>query len=332
MSINHTPEDILMMARQFMESRILLTAAELNLFTLLDEKPSTARQLAGRMQADLRGLVILLDALAAMGLVVKQPDEIYRIDPDAASCLSDRSARSVLPMVHHANHLWKSWSNLTSRVKATETAELFPSDVRSETEMRAFIGAMHVVGGPLADKIAAAVKSGGAKNLLDVGGASGTYTIAFLKTSPAMKATLFDRPPVIAIARERVAEAGMTDRVHFAEGDFYKDEFPGGHDLALISAIIHQNSPVQNVELFQKTRRAMVSGGRIIIRDHIMEPNRIEPKDGALFAVNMLVNTHGGSTFTFDEIKTWLEEAGFVDVRLLQTGARMDGLVEAVVP
>lgn len=320
------------LARQFMESRILLTAAELNLFTHLDETPSTAQQLADRLQADLRGLTILLDALASQGLIVKSRDDAYQLVPDLAAYLSDKSPRSVLPMLHHANHLWKSWSDLTSRVKGPEPAATAPSDESNADRMRAFIGAMHVIGGPLAQKIAAAVKPGGAKNLIDVGGASGTYTIAFLKAAPDMKATLFDRPGVVSIARDRLAEAGMAERVRFVEGDFYKDELPGGHDLALISAIIHQNSPAQNVELFRKVLRALISGGRIILRDHVMEPNRIEPKEGAIFAVNMLVNTQGGSTYTFNEIRTWLEEAGFTHVRLLQTGEHMDALVEAFKP
>lgn len=321
-----------MLARQFMESRVLLTAAELNLFTLLDEAPSTAENLAGRITADLRGLTILLDALSAMGLLIKEPDGVYQCSPDVAACLSDRSPHSVLPMIHHANHLWKSWSNLTSKVTGTDPAEIPASAVRNADDMRAFIGAMHVVGAPLANKIVAAVKPGEARNLIDVGGASGTYTIAFLSAAPKMKATLFDRPAVIPIARERLAEAGMADRVRFVAGDFYADELPGGHDLAMLSAIIHQNNASQNVELFRKVLYAMVSGGRLIIRDHVMEPNRIAPKEGAIFAVNMLVNTQGGSTYTFDEIKTWLEEAGFTKVRLIQTGYHMDALVEAFKP
>ena len=331
-TIKRTSADILKLARQFMESRILLTAAELNLFTLLDEAPSTARDLAGRLSADLRGLMILLDALAAMGLLIKEPDGIYRSAPDAVTCLSDRSDRSVLPMVHHANHLWKNWSGLTAKVRGSGAAEKPRSETRHADELGAFIGAMHVVGMPLAKKIVKAAGPGRARNLLDVGGASGTYTIAFLEAAPDLAATLFDRPAVISIARKRVVEAGMTDRVRFVPGDFYRDELPPGHDLALLSAIIHQNSPAQNIQLFGKVLRALVSGGRLIIRDHIMEPNRTQPGEGAIFAINMLVNTPGGSTYTFEEIRTWLAEAGFAKAKLIQTGEHMDGLVEAFKP
>ncbi|MBN2437938.1 MAG: hypothetical protein JXL20_04985 [Deltaproteobacteria bacterium] len=328
MKPDNSPDAILKLARQFMESRILLSAAEMNLFTLLDPMPSTAKDLAGRLNADLRGLTILLDALTAMGLLSKKEDT-YISAPDTAPFLTDQSPRTVLPMILHAAHLWESWSDLTPKIQGTGLNKAPGSRDRGADELRAFIGAMHVVGTPLAHKIVTAIQPGPARNLIDVGGASGTYTIAFLKAAPEMKATLFDRPAVIPIARESLAEAGMLDRVHLVAGDFYEDELPGGHDLALLSAIIHQGSPERNVGLFRKVLRAMVPGGRIIIRDHVMAPGRTEPKAGAIFAINMLVNTAGGSTYTFDEIRNWLGEAGFARVRLLKAGEHMDALVEA---
>lgn len=331
MKINNRPEAILKLARQFMESRILLSAAEMNIFTLLEETPSTAEDLANRLPADLRGLTILLDALTAMGLLSKDQDT-YITATDAAPFLTAKSPRSVLPMLHHAAHLWESWSELTSKVKKHGVNETPASSVRNADELSAFIGAMHVVGMPLARKIVKAVQPGAARNLLDVGGASGTYITAFLKAVPEMKATLFDRPAVIQLARDRLIEAGMLDRVQLVPGDFYEDELPGGHDLVMLSAIIHQNSPEENVDLFRKVLRAIESGGRIIIRDHVMETDRTKPRDGAIFAVNMLVNTEGGSTYTFDEIRTWLMQAGFTNVRLLKVGKHMDALVEAFKP
>lgn len=331
MKIDNKPETILKLARRFMESRILLTAAEMNIFTHLGETPSTARDLAERLHLDLRGLTILLDALTAMGLLSKQEDS-YLSATDVAPFLTDNSPQSVLPMIRHAAHLWESWSGLTSKVKGPGLTEPPESASRNAEELQAFIGAMHVVGMPLAQKIVAAVRSRNARNLIDVGGASGTYTIAFLKDDPEIKATLFDRPAVIPIARERLIEAGMQDRVRLVAGNFYEDELPGGHDLALLSAIIHQNSPAENIRLFRKVFAALVPGGRIIIRDHVMEPDRTRPKDGAVFAVNMLVNTKGGSTYTFAEIRNWLIQAGFANVRLIKTGRHMDALVEAFKP
>jgi len=116
MKINNRPEVILKLARQFMESRILLSAAEMNIFSHLDGTPSTAKDLANRLPVDLRGLTILLDALTAMDLLSKHKDT-YITAADAVPFLTAKSPQSVLPMLHHAAHLWESWSEITSKVK-----------------------------------------------------------------------------------------------------------------------------------------------------------------------------------------------------------------------
>ena len=325
------PEEVLRLANNFMESRILLSAAELNLFTVLNSTPFSAQELAGRIGADLRALTVLLDALSAMGLIIKQ-GETYQCTDSASSFLSKGSPNSVLPMILHAAHLWKRWTNLTDVVQGTMVSKDGIKSSRSPEELRAFIEAMHVIAAPRAQEIVAAANPGSAKALLDVGGASGTYTIAFLRANPEMKATLFDKPEVIEMARERLSNAGMIGRVTLVPGDFYQDELPSGNDLAFVSAIIHQNSPEQNLNLFNKVFFSLNRGGRILIRDHIMEPDRIHPKDGAIFAVNMLLGTLGGRTYTFEEIKRGLAQADFVRVRLLRKGEHMDGLVEAFKP
>jgi predicted O-methyltransferase YrrM len=327
-SIN--PQTILELARNFMESRILLTGAELDLFTLLTSGSLSAEEVASRTGADLRALTIVLDALAAMELLVKREGK-YSCPPAISSLLSKDSPESVLPMVHHMAHVWQRWSKLTDRVRGKEEKDK-DSAVPETSEIPAFIGAMHAIAAKLAPRIVAAVGAGKARNLLDVGGASGTYTLAFLQAVPDMRATLFDRPEVIEMARKRLQEAELLSRATLVGGDFYRDEFPGGYDLAWVSAIIHQNSPRQNLDLYRKIFRALTPGGKIVIRDHIMEPDRTRPRDGAIFAVNMLAATAGGNTYTCEEIQSGLAEAGFVRVRLLQKGERMDGLVEGFKP
>ena len=327
-SIN--PQTILELARNFMESRILLTGAELNLFTLLTSGPLSAEEVASRTGADLRALTIVLDALAAMELLLKREGK-YSCPPAISALLSKDSPESVLPMVHHMAHVWQRWSKLTDRVRGRGEKGK-DSAVHEAGEISAFIGAMHAIAAKLAPGIVASVGAGKARNLLDVGGASGTYTLAFLQAVPEMRATLFDRPEVVEMARKRLQEAGVLSRTTLVGGDFYRDDFPGGHDLAFVSAIIHQNSPQQNLDLYRKIFRALVPGGRIVIRDHIMNPDRTRPRDGAIFAVNMLAATAGGNTYTYEEIQSDLAQAGFVQIRLLQKGERMDGLAEGFKP
>jgi SAM-dependent methyltransferase len=136
-------------------------------------------------------------------------------------------------------------------------------------------------------------------------------------------------PDVIPFAEERIEKAGLSDRVSFIAGDFYTDELPEGCDLVFLSAIIHQNSPQENIDLFKKVFRALEPGGRILIRDHVMSEDRIWPPAGTLFALNMLVVTPAGDTYTFSELSEFLKEAGFENVRLVRSGHKMDCLVEA---
>ncbi|MBI4763491.1 MAG: methyltransferase domain-containing protein [Deltaproteobacteria bacterium] len=191
---------------------------------------------------------------------------------------------------------------------------------------------MQVIASKMAPGIVAAIKPGKAKKLLDIGGGSGSYTQAFLDASPGLIATIFDLPSVINLAQRRLASAGLLDRIKLVAGDFYKDELPTGHDLALLSAIIHQNSPEQNIELYRKIFRALLPGGRLVIRDHVMSSDHTQPASGVFFAVNMLVVTSGGGTYSFDEIKSSLESAGFIKVNLIQPDQRMNGLVEGFKP
>jgi predicted O-methyltransferase YrrM len=326
-----TPEAVLDFATNFMESRILLSGAELNLFTILTPVPLSAQEVASRIKADLRAVTILLDALTALGFLVKR-GETYQCPPSVSPLLSADAPKSVLPMLLHMADVWRKWSGLTSAVRGSQTSDKAAVSSGGADGLRAFIGAMDVIASRLAPQIVAAINPGSSRALLDVGGASGTYTLAFLQAAPEMKATLFDRPAVIKIARQRLGKAGVLNRVTLVAGDFYRDELPKGRDLAFVSAIIHQNSPEENLNLFTKVFRSLVPGGRIVIRDHVMEPDRAHPKEGAVFAVNMLVSTSGGRTYTYDEIKAGLAQAGFVNIRLLQKGEHMDGLVEAFKP
>ncbi len=325
-----TADTVLGMSRGFMECRILLTGAELNVFGMLASGPMTVSALAERTGASVRGLTILLDALTALRLLDKT-GEAYQCPQGVAALLSPNSPDSVLPMVLHTAGLWGRWSALTEVVRKG-TAEGKPAAFEEEGQLEAFIGAMHVIGRRAAKAFADACGAGNAKALLDVGGASGTYAQAFLESSPGMRATIFDQPDVIEMARKRLGAEGLLDRVTLAPGDFYKDELPGGHDLALLSAIIHQNSPEQNVALYQKVFRSLEPGGRLLIRDHVLSADRTQPPGAAIFAVNMLVATPRGNCYTLAEMEETLAAAGFTRVRLLQPDERMNGLVEAFRP
>jgi SAM-dependent methyltransferase len=313
--------------RGFLKGRIILTAAELDLFTWLGKEQASADNLAKELECDRRCLTRLLDCLVALQLLSKK-DGIYQ-NTKRGALLSSEHPETELPMVLHLNGLWESWGGLTETVRTGTNPKRKPVTKRGNDSLKAFIGAMHVVGRGLSQKIAGSYNFAPFKRLLDIGGATGTYTIAFLEKNPKMTAVLFDLPDVIPWAEEQLGADGMLERVECVAGDFYKDELPKGCDLVLLSAIIHQNSPEENLALYRKIHRAVLPGGTLIIRDHVMEPTRTHPPQGTLFAINMLVNTKGGDTYTFAEIKETLERAGFGEVKLLREGEHMDCLVEA---
>lgn len=326
--IYNTPEELMKLSRDFMGSRILLTGAELNIFDILNKAPLTVLEISNKLHSDIRATTILLDALAAIGLLVKSNDA-YQCTPSLAPYLSNNDPSSVTPMILHASHLWHKWSHLTEIVRGETKSGADRGPSFSGKEMEAFIGAMHAVSGPRAGEVIKGINHDQSKVLLDLGGASGTYTIAFLKSSPAMKATLLDLPEVIELARERLEKEGMLNRVTLVAGDYLRDEIPQGHDLAFLSAVIHSNSPEQNLDLYKKVFCSLIPGGRVIIRDHVMESDRTCPEEGAIFAVNMLVGTEGGRTYTFNEIKAGLSQAGFHNIRLLKKSDMMNAIVEA---
>ncbi|MCK7477604.1 MAG: hypothetical protein M0C28_09095 [Candidatus Moduliflexus flocculans] len=164
---------------------------------------------------------------------------------------------------------------------------------------------------------------------MDLGGASGSWTLAWLKAEPTSRAIIFDLPHVIPMARERFAASPFTARVELRAGDFNTDDLPKGADLAWVSAIIHQNSPDQNRALYRRVATALEHNGWIYIRDIIMESSRTAPVAGALFAVNMLSGTEGGNCYSLAEIQEDLQSAGFTDVELVRRDEGMHSIVRA---
>ncbi len=323
-------EDIMSVARAFMRSRIILTAAELDLFTIIQDASTSAEKIAVRFGFDQRALERVLDCLVTFGMLNKNAG-VYSLTGEGAAYSSKHPA-SGLPMLLHMSRLWDSWSDLTEIVQNGPPSEQKPPKPMDMDSRRAFIGAMHVIGRILSDEIAGFLDLSGYRKLLDIGGGSGTYTIAFLRRNPQLQAILFDLQDVIPMARERLSAEGLLDRAELIAGDFYSDDLPGGCDLALFSAIIHQNGHQQNLALYRKAYRSLDPGGMVLIRDHIMDEQRTWPPEGAMFAINMLVNTRSGDTYTFHEVEKGLKEAGFTDVRLLRSGERMDCIVSAVKP
>ncbi len=323
-----TEDKVLQMVRAFQPACILTAAADLDIFTLLDNEPMTAQMLSDKLGSDLRATTMLLDALTALGFLTKRKNQ-YIVPAQISEMLTESGCRNILPAVRHLANCHRRWIQLAQVVKTGRAAEVQPS-IRGEAADRdAFIDAMNVFSAPLASQIIEHLQPLSFQHLLDIGGASGTWTIAFLNAAPKAKATIFDLPDVIPLAEKRIADAGLLDRITFAAGDFYSDKLPMGADFVWLSAVTHQNSRWQNRTLFAKIHSALQEDGIVVIRDVVMDESRISPQAGALFAVNMLVGTEAGGTYTFDEFREDLTRAGFTEVTLLYKGEYMNSLIRA---
>jgi SAM-dependent methyltransferase len=306
---------------------VIGAAAELDVFNLLGEDSLSAEEIARRLNGDLRAVRIVLDAVAALRLLEKR-DGRYSVPAEVRPLVTD-SPGTVLPMIRHSMTVLRGWSQLAWVGKAGIPAPR-PASIRGfEADRAAFIAAMHSVSGPLAGDLVARLNPPPFEHLLDVGGASGTYTIAFLTARPEPRGTIFDLPDAIEQARSRFAGTEFASRVTLVPGDFYRDELPPGADFAWVSAIAHQHSREHNRALFAKVYRALVPGGWIGVRDFVMDESRIQPADGALFAVNMLANTESGDTFTLDEFAEDLRAAGFAEPELRIKSEDMNSVILA---
>ena len=326
-----TAREISDIVRSFQPACVITAAAELDIFSPLHKKPMTAKMLADTINTDPRATAVLLDALAALYLLNKK-DNIYSVPEDAAKLLTEQSHDNILPTIRHLSNCLRHWSRLAWVTQSGRPPEREPSIRGRDGDIESFIGAMHNISSTFAAEVIDKLKPLKFEHLLDIGGASGTWTIEFLRAAPKARATLFDQPDVMPLAEKRITEAGLGGRIKLVAGDFYTDRLPTGADLAFLGAICHQNSREQNRSLFEKVYEAMKSGGHAVIRDVVMEPSRTSPQSGALFAVNMLVSTENGSTYTFEEYKEDLKNAGFTEVKLIHHDQHMNSLIRAAKP
>jgi SAM-dependent methyltransferase len=321
-------DQLLAMMRGFQVPCVLAAGADLDVFNLLHAAPLAAGEVAERLQCDPRAMTILLDALCSIGVLVKSGDR-YALAKNVAPYVIDDTSDSVAAMLRHQATCLRRWARLPWVVQTGGPAEVGPSVRGAEADQQSFIGAMHDVSNAVAGPLIREINPGGFHCVLDVGGGSGTWTLAWLQAEPAARAILFDLPSVIPLARDRMSSSGVAPRVELVAGDYHHDSLPRGADLVWLSAIIHQNSPDENRALYGRIAQSLEPGGRLLIRDIVMEPSRTAPPAGALFAVNMLVGTSGGGTYTLPEIHDDLQSAGFEQIELVRPDEGMHAVVSA---
>ncbi|MGA2079867.1 MAG: methyltransferase [Holophaga sp.] len=297
-----TLPDLMQALRGFQESRLLLTALELDVLAACGDG-AEARAVAQAVGADPRATGMLLDALAATGVLAKEGDR-YRCTEAGQALARER------PGLMHMVHLWDSWSGLTRCVRAGGSGHKGPGGGQVED----FIAAMHSHARAVAGDAVRLVGARGVRRLLDVGGGPADFAVAFAQAEPGLCAEVLDRAPVLPIAEGHIRAAGLQDRVTVREGDLRSDPFGAGYDLILVSAICHMLGEDENQDLMDRCVRALAPGGRVAIREFILDPDRAGPPAATMFALNMLVNTERGNAYTEADYRVWMERAGCTEI------------------
>ncbi len=318
-------EDIRHMAGAFQISRILLTAFELRLFSILDHHMMSSSDAAQEMKADPRAADRLLNALCGMGLLKKVKGKFY--NSDAASKYLVEGKPDFMGNLYHTNHLWSTWSCLTESVIKGSSFKGDQNKSEKTEWVEAFIRAMHHRGVKQGKILAMMIDLNGVKKMLDVGGGSAAFSMEIAKKDPSVNAVVFDLPHVIPLTKKYVNEENLDEKFSYIEGNYLSDDFGSGYDLILLSAIVHINSYDENKSLIKKCSNALNNNGRIIINDFIMSTDRTKPAHGALFALNMLVGTEKGDTYTEEEMREWFAAAGINEVERNNTSYGSDLMI-----
>jgi SAM-dependent methyltransferase len=290
----------------------LQAAVRLKIFTVLGETKCTAGEVAKRLGAESRATGLLLDALTAMGLLGKTAFQYENTEFSGKYLVVGASGYLGHIILHH-HHILDGWAQLDQAV--TTGRRVNRRSYGEEVERESFLMGMFNLAMMIAPQMAAKFQLTGRRRLLDLGGGPGTYAIHFCLANPGLEAVILDRPTTEPFARATVAGFKLAERIDFIGGDFNVDPIAGGpYDVAWLSHILHSNSSVECQACLEKTVAALEPGGLLLIHDFILDDGKDGPEFPALFALNMLIGTEGGRSYSRAEIVAMLERVGIGDI------------------
>jgi ubiquinone/menaquinone biosynthesis C-methylase UbiE len=316
-------EQIWQMSFSFTPARVLTTALQLRIFSHLAAGPATAADIAGATESSERGARMILDALTGFGLLTKS-DERYELAPHARQYLVRESDDYVGGLMESGAAL-DAWSHLTDCVRTGKPFRRVETQAMAEEFFPILVRTLHVLNREPARRTAQVLGAGsdaGGLRVLDVACGSGIWGISLAEADPRARVTAQDFPGVLPTTREYVERHGLTERFDYLAGDLKEVDFgEGRYDVALLGNIVHSEGEQSSRELFRKLRRALGVGGRVVVIDMIPNDARTAPPYALTFAINMLVNTEVGDTYTLAEYTAWLNEAGFPRVETADIGS-----------
>ena len=322
-----TPERIFETMNAFQRTQALGAAIDLGLFTAIGEGASTAKSLSERLGAAERGVRILCDYLAVIGLLGKN-DGKYSLAPDAAVFLDQRSPAYMGTAARFlmSPGLKEAFRDVTGTVRKGGTILEGDGTVEPENPIWVeFARGMAPLVRPAAEFMAGL--AGNVEKVLDIAAGHGLFGIHVAKKSPSAEIHAVDWPAVLAVARENAESAGVSNRLHAKPGSAFEVDFGDGYDLALLTNFFHHFDRPTCIVLMKKVHRALRPGGRALTLEFVPNEDRVTPPQAAAFSFIMLNTTRSGDAYTLPEYQEMFREAGFQKSELHQA----PGLPQSVI-
>ena len=309
----------------YWETKILLTAVKLDLFSALNGNPRTSTQLARQLSFSAHPLNLLLNALVAMRVLKKEENKFLNTGVAQRYLVkSQEEYVGHLLLLHDAE--WENWGKLEETIRTGQSPvsqHVFETNPDMGVNV---LSVLHRIGRESGPNLAKRMELADANTLLDVGGGAGTNAIACCQEYPDLKATVFDLPQTLEMTKRVIQKVGLEDRIQIQAGNFHHDAFEGKYDAALMSDILHYQSGETNAKLVAKIYEALSPGGQLVIKDRFLDPSGTSPAWTTAFAVHIMVNTGEGQCFTSQEAMSWMSDAGFQKVCELEPCAVVQGI------
>ena len=297
------------LASGFMSAKHLFAASELGIFEALADSPATLEALAARTGLTQRAARISADAMTALGLLERSGD-LYRNSDAAETFLAGAAPASLRPFLRFWDKIsFPAWSGLADALASGRPTQEI-NELDDSLQEVASAGIEAIVAGPAA-ALAQSAGFSDRRRLLDVGGGTGSWSIAVAQAHPHMAATVLELPAVAGFARDRVTAAGLSSRVVVITGDATQAPLPQGHDVCLLANLTHYFSPGENQHLLARVRAAVDPGARLLIADFWTDPTHTEPLIAALMAGEFAVQIQHGDVYSAGEARLWLHATGW---------------------